>query len=111
MDKYRKYRQSEENSKCNFCIDEPVNIDHVFTHWKILKNIFPYDMIAEHHDLIIPKRHFHSESEMTPQERAELIYIKTELLPVKKKYDIVWENFPHLRSVEHYHVHIIRFKR
>ncbi|MFA5831138.1 MAG: HIT domain-containing protein [Candidatus Paceibacterota bacterium] len=113
LEKYRAYKEKnkKEKPKCDFCLDEPSDKKLVFAHWKILKNIFPYDRIAEEHDLLIPRRHFSEESEMTAEEREELVFIKTRLLPKKKKYDLVWENFSHMRSVSHYHVHLLRAKR
>lgn len=113
LEKYHEYRKSLSTgkAKCAFCLTEPDDKKLSFTHWKIIKNIFPYDRIAEHHDLLIPKRHFRKESEMTMEERKELVFIKTKKLSKQKKYDCIWENFPHIRSVEHYHVHLLFFKR
>ncbi|MCK9351399.1 MAG: hypothetical protein M0P76_01285 [Candidatus Pacebacteria bacterium] len=111
LDKYHAYRKNGDRPHCDFCVDEPQNKKYLFAHWKILKNMFPYDMIADFHDLIVPRRHFQCESEMTAAEREELVYLKTEFLPKGKKYDIIWENFAHMRSVDHYHVHILRFKK
>jgi diadenosine tetraphosphate (Ap4A) HIT family hydrolase len=96
---------------CDFCAEMPQDKKKMFTHWKIFKNIFPYDRIAEEHDLLVPKRHFRSEAEMTPEEREELVHIKTHLLPKKKTYDVIWENFSHLRSVAHYHIHLLCIKK
>jgi diadenosine tetraphosphate (Ap4A) HIT family hydrolase len=113
LEKYHAYKEKNrgEKPKCDFCIDEPSDKKLSFKHWKILKNIFPYDRIAEEHDLLIPKRHFSEETEMTTEERKELIFLKTQALAKKKKYDMVWENFSHMRSVAHYHIHLIRSKR
>jgi len=113
LEKYHEYQKIKESEKsaCDFCHEEPDNKKLSFEHWKIIKNIFPYDRIAEYHDLLIPKRHFRKESEMTGEEREDLVFIKTQILSKQKKYDCVWENFPHVRSVEHYHVHLLFFKR
>ncbi len=113
LEKYNRYREdfAGKKPKCDFCVENPDNKKLIFSYWKILKNIFPYDQIAEEHDLIIPKRHFRKESEMTEEERAELVHIKTHRLSRGKKYDFIWENFAHMRSVEHYHLHLLRFKR
>ncbi len=112
-EKYHAYREEQglKKKKCDFCDENAVNKQWAFTYWKILKNIFPYDLIAEEHDLIVPKRHFKKESEMTAEERSELVYLKTHKLSKSKKYDFTWENFAHTRSVEHYHLHLLRFKR
>ena len=112
LKKHHAYRSTKDfKMKCDFCITEPSSKKQSFVYWKILKNIFPYDRIAEEHDLIIPKRHFQHESEMTNNERAELVHIKSHQLSAHKKYDFIWENFLHMRSMEHYHLHLLRFKR
>lgn len=111
LEKYHAYRQiQKKKTECRFCIDEPTDKKRIFVHWKILKNIFPYDRIAVEHDLLIPKRHFCEESEMTNEEKEELVRIKTKILPKNKKYDMIWENFSHMRSVAHYHVHLLQIK-
>ena len=69
-------------------------------------------MIASQSTTIFSYRNgIYKESEMTAEERAELVFIKTQILSDQKKYDCTWENFPHMRSVEHYHVHLLFFKR
>ena len=112
QEKYNTYRVNKvKKSACDFCVSEPDDKKLNFVYWKILKNMFPYDRIAEHHELIIPKRHFKNEADMTPEEREELVYIKAHQLAKDKKYDFIWENFTHIRSVEHYHLHLLSFKR
>jgi diadenosine tetraphosphate (Ap4A) HIT family hydrolase len=108
--KYYEYKKTQEKEVCNFCIGEHKNKTHAFAYWKILKNLFPYDYIAEEHDLLIPKRHFRTESEMTHEEWKELVFIKTTILPKHNSFDIILENFEHMRSVEHYHLHLLKFK-
>jgi diadenosine tetraphosphate (Ap4A) HIT family hydrolase len=112
LEKYYAYRENKpKTSRCDFCVNDPVEKKEIFIHWKIIKNIFPYDSIAEEHDLLIPKRHFQKESEMSSEEWHELVHIKTVSLSKEKKYDFIWENFAHMRSVLHYHLHLLRFKR
>ena len=57
---------------CPICLREPIE---VFKHWKVIENHFPYDKIAKVHHMIAPKRHV-VETELTEDERAELITLK-----------------------------------
>jgi len=110
-DKYHSYRENlRSNSGCRFCEEYPLEEEGPFRHWKIIPNIFPYDLIAEKHDLLVPKRHFKNENEMTPEERNELFSIKTEMLPEFSDYHSIFENFSRARSMEHYHLHLLRYK-
>jgi hypothetical protein len=85
---------------CPLCIDPS---EREFTHWKILKNNFPYDRIAAVHDLIVPIRHV-PEQEITPEEWAEYQQIKKDVL--KKSYEYILEPVAH--SIPgHFHLHLI----
>lgn len=76
--------------------------------WLIIENRFPYDLVANVHHLLIPKRKFSDYEEMSDGEEEELFQIKKE---VAANYDSVIENFHGNRSVhDHFHFHLIKFK-
>lgn len=60
------------NAQCALCAKEPIQ---EFTHWKIVSNNFPYDRIAELHNMIVPVRHC-AEEELTQEELTEYASIK-----------------------------------
>jgi len=95
---------------CRFCKEILPDEKYSFKYWKILHNNFPYDNIAELHDMLIPKRHFADETEMNADEREELIDIKVRIIPGMQAYDTMIENFKKMRSMEHYHIHLIKLK-
>lgn len=79
-----------------------------FAHWVIIKNHFPYDLIARTHHLLIPKRKFAEYEDANMKERSELLKIRKE---IAAKYDCIMENFPKNRSVHTYfHLHLLEMK-
>ena len=109
--KYKAYHdQADKDDSCLFCTKEPLKENYSFKYWKVLPNDFPYDAVADVHDMIVPKRHFASDFEMTPEERAEFLEIKKDILPVWGKYDSMLENFIRNRNVHHYHIHLLKYK-
>lgn len=104
------HKDKKHPSMCHLCgkIKDEQNL--TFAYWKILANDFPYDRIAQKHDLLVSRRHFAEEFEMNEEERRELVEIKTRVLPEMQVYDTMIENFKKLRSVEHYHIHLIKLK-
>jgi hypothetical protein len=112
--KYLSFLAAKGNggAACVLCIKEAERDNNAFTYWSIVKNDFPYDLIAERHDLLVSKRCFGEESGMSEQERDELVRIKNDILPGRDEYDIILENFPKGRSVPtHYHLHLIKCRR
>jgi len=80
--------------------------DIEFVHWKIIPAKFPYDLIAERHDMILPKRHC-VEEELTMDEVKELHVLKSEYL--FNEYDYLIE--PARKSKPtHLHIHLIGAK-
>lgn len=114
FNRYKTFRENQKTGKhsssCLLCqkISKETNLN--FVHWKILFNDFPYDNIADTHDLLVPIRHFSDESEMTETEKEELLDIKTRILPHLKIYDTMLENFREWRTVDHFHVHLLKIK-
>lgn len=79
-----------------------------FSHWKIIPNDFPYDLIAEAHDMIVPIRHV-TEQEITPEEWREYQEIKTGVL---QDYDYLIEATSKTKSIPaHFHIHLIVGKK
>jgi len=70
--------------------------EYVF--WVLVENKFPYDMIAETHSLLVPKRWFTDDWDMNEEERGELFQIK-EGFGADKTYDTIFENVKHKRTV------------
>jgi diadenosine tetraphosphate (Ap4A) HIT family hydrolase len=100
---YKDYRATwAPDAPCVLCTEKPLQ---TFKHWKILKNNFPYDRIADVHDMILPIRHS-EESEITAEEWAEYQEIKAKVLHDKYEYFI--EAVNRKKSVPaHFHIHLI----
>lgn len=90
----------------NFMTTAPSLVD--FTHWRIIKNNYPYDNIAKVHDMLIPRRKFSTYGCMTKPERVELDVIINVYL---EDYDAVLLNMTKRRSVtDWFHWHLLKFK-
>ncbi len=108
VDRYRKV-QAKRNNQETFVFDlEKETVVQEFTHWVIIKNDFPYDVVLDRHDMVVPRRFFSDPSEMNSQEREELEEIKTKIVG---DYDGLFENLRHKRSVPaHFHIHLFLWK-
>lgn len=72
--------------------------------WRIIDNRFPYGIALKTHHLLLPIRAVPDRSDLSDDERAELVQI---LALVAPNYDFVMENFPKRRSIlAHYHLHL-----
>lgn len=102
VEKYRLAMEKEGDSKeCALCV-KPVLT--AFTYWKIIPNDFPYDVIAERHDMLVPIRHV-TELELTPEEREEFLAIKNS---DAQEYDYLIEGTYKIKSIpEHFHIHLV----
>ncbi len=79
-----------------------------FTEWRIIRNDFPYDLIADVHHMILPKRHV-TEEEFTESEKAEYKEIKDTYM--QANYEFFIEPRHLQRSVpDHWHLHMITAK-
>lgn len=77
-----------------------------FTYWKIMANDFPYDKIAQRHDMIVPLRHT---ATVTPEEIQELEEIKKSYLD--SHYNYIMEATHPTKSIPgHYHLHLVDLK-
>jgi diadenosine tetraphosphate (Ap4A) HIT family hydrolase len=102
-DTYTAYRNAGglENDGCVLCSASSLQ---EFTHWRIVTNKFPYDLIAREHHMLIPKRHV-TEHDLTNEEKTEFETIKQHHLG---KYDYFIETNQHMKSIPaHFHLHII----
>ncbi len=82
-----------------------------YTHWYIIPNLFPYDNVAEVHDMLVPKRVFGTLSEANNSERREYETICAQL-ETEGYYDSLIANFSKHRSVcKHLHLHLIVWKQ
>lgn len=80
----------------------------VYTHWAIIPNQFPYDMIAEVHHMLVPKRVFGRLEEATNEEMNELYSIKKE---IQDKYNYILETLGGMQSnTKHLHLQLIKLK-
>lgn len=98
--------RAEKNSPdyCPLCEDPDATIIE-FTHWVILKNKFPYDAVAERHDLIMTKHH-KTESEITTEEWDEFLELRNTY--INDNYAFLTEALPNAKSVPgHFHLHLI----
>ncbi len=76
-----------------------------FKLWKITENLFPYDLIAKTHHMLMPIRHT-EEAGLTADEIMELSGIKN--LLINEDYDWIIEATPKNKSIpNHFHVHLV----
>lgn len=101
-DEYVAYRKSGAlDQSCVLCDREPIKS---FNYWKIIKNDFPYDLIAKTHHMIVPLRHI-QEADIAPEEWAEFKAIKANDLGA---YEYIIETTNHIKSIPtHFHLHLI----
>jgi hypothetical protein len=100
--KYQEYLKNTPSS--DVCILCEKKVIKEFKYWKITGNLFPYDLIAESHDMIMPIRHI-VETELTDEEKEEFSYIKIHLLG---EYDYIIESALKNKSIpEHFHQHLL----
>lgn len=103
-DKYENERTSVvEEGSCPMCT-APTKTEHI--NWRIVENIYPYDAVAERHDMLVTKRHLCSDTELTSEELAELFKLKVTSL--NDSYTFIMEALPSNKSIPgHYHLHLI----
>lgn len=100
--KYKDFRANNSfDAACALCAKVAIQ---TFNHWKIISNDFPYDRIADVHEMIVPLRHV-KDSELTPEEIEEYKKIKEERL---QEYDYILEATHKTKSIPgHFHLHLI----
>ena len=103
--KYQAEREARTAGRCPMC-EAPVIEE--WKYWKIIKNEYPYDLVAEKHDLLVLKEHSDTITRNAWIELNESKYI-FEFAPYE--YHCVIENMPVRQSVPgHFHYHLIRYK-
>ena len=89
-------------SGCPLCGREGI---HECEYWKLMPNTYPYDAVAEKHDMLVFKHH---EQNASKEALEELEAIKK--MKFIADYHCLIENFPIRQSVPgHFHVHLIRY--
>jgi len=99
---YRKFIDKGGLEGCPLCTVPPIKD---FKYWRIVKNKFPYDLIAEKHDMLVPKRHV-DEVSLNEDEISELREIKREY--IDSEYSYIIEAMSKNKSIPaHFHIHLI----
>lgn len=80
-----------------------------FNYWRIIKNKFPYDRIAQVHDMLLPKRCVREE-EFTTEEIQEFKEIKKGYIEEHYGY-MIEPTFKNKSVPEHFHIHLILGKK
>jgi len=106
---YKEYLDAHPN-ECFFCSDKKIIIKD-FKYWQISECTFPYNLIAEKHHLLFPKRHFSTYIDFTKEEQDELSEIRQKYIPTTD-YDSIIENTPKYQTIPgHTHLHLITYKK
>lgn len=100
--KYKTHRDSGMMDRgCVLCKAEPIQ---TFKHWKVIPNLFPYDLVAKTHHMLITLRHV-KDSELNSDEIEELAEIKADYV---QQYDYIQEATNRTKSIpQHFHLHLI----
>lgn len=103
--KYRDFVASGGlDTQCALCFATPI---HIFKYWKIICNDFPYDRIADIHDMIVPIRHS-TENSLSKEEKEEFLTIKESHL---QAYELLIEATYKIKSIPaHFHIHLVNVK-
>lgn len=103
QDKYKAHiAEHSSDGDCPLCSKEAVKN---FKYWKIIKNDFPYDLIAREHRMIVPLRHIHEDA-LTVSEVAEFEDLKKTYIDAE--YDYMVEATTKNKSIPaHFHLHLI----
>ena len=102
-DKYKKFiAEGHMKNVCQLCARKTLK---EFKYWKILKNDFPWDLVAKVHDMLVPKRHV-VEEKLTNPEKKEFDKIKKSY--VEKHYGTIAESTRKKKSIpSHFHIHLL----
>ena len=104
---WKQYLSRPKRKWCFLCAETTTK----WGYWRVIPNQYPYDNIAEKHDLLTPVRHVATEAELTAEETAELRQIKAHLTQ-SGEYDVFWWNFPQAQTCpDHLHYHLLLLKR
>lgn len=103
---YQRVRAERRGSSaCPLCDISPTK---EFTHWRIVPNQYPYDRIADTHDMIVSKRHV-QEQDITEEEWREYKEIARDF--IHPTYEYIIEPTLKTKSIpDHFHIHLITAK-
>lgn len=106
-ERYRKEKaERPADYGCPLCKSETVKD---FTLWRVVKNDYPYDLIAAHHEMLLPKRHV-LEEELTDEEKEEYMHIKRTWVQ-EQDYNYIAEATYGTKSIpEHHHHHLLTLR-
>ena len=98
-------KEADFRDGCRLCKADSIE---EFEYWRAIKNRFPYDRIAETHNMIIPKRHI-DEVGLTDEEKKELVELKRSY--IEENYHFILEATTGIKSIpKHFHLHLITVK-
>jgi diadenosine tetraphosphate (Ap4A) HIT family hydrolase len=99
-------KQDLKSDTCPLCEESPLR---VFNYWQVKTNKYPYDAVAEKHDLLIPIRHVANYENLSKEEIEELRTLKETYL--NQNYTYFLEAMPKNKSIPgHLHYHLIEPK-
>lgn len=105
-DHHLKALKHADDHTCPLCSKEPIEL---YVHWKLIRNDFPYNKIAEKHLMLVPLRHV-VEADFTSEEIAELRTIKHDIL-TSPDFDMVIEVDELYKTIpSHFHLHVIKLR-
>lgn len=103
--KYQVERAARIAGGCPMCNAPTIE---EWKYWKIIRNDYPYDLVAEKHDLLVLKEHTSTISKNAWIEFNERKYA---LQDDPYAYHSIIENLPVRQSFPaHFHYHLIRYK-
>lgn len=101
---YEEYKKNKYDGVCIFCKREGLIAE--FQKWVLIENKFPYDRIAERHELLALKRHVANANELSKKELEELLWLESFL-----EYDMMILNKKRCRTLpNHLHFHLLKLK-
>jgi diadenosine tetraphosphate (Ap4A) HIT family hydrolase len=100
---------SKNPENCVFCKHlKKGEVVREYTHFFVVVNDFPY---MEHHLMLLPKRHLHSELEFTEEEQQDFILANRQIISAYQKtfnscFTMTRENTPR-QTQWHWHRHFV----
>lgn len=106
-DKTHDIYQQEKTHDDNFMLEKMTG--KIGKNWGICPNGYPYDAIAEEHNLLFSLKGYTNLLDLSAKETDELFYILQNLR--KEKYDAVIWNLPHAQSIpQRLHFHLMKWR-
>jgi len=106
--KETKARYAAAPKSGDFFLNDPAIAEYEY--WRIIKNSFPYDVVADKHHLLAVKRLVASEDDLSTEELEELKEIKRSISR-DGSYDVIMLNFPKRQTQpQRLHYHLLVYK-